>query len=119
MRKISTILLLFLMMASTLAGCAKEETPLNDYRPMVFIDGLLWGDTGVGVESLPDGFAETGRIEQTISQTEPFVHEEKTSNTLLPGTALFTSEDMKDKLYAAFVKENSDIVYLEYTVIDS
>lgn len=119
MKRTGPFLALFLVAISFLVGCMKEETPQTDYRPMIFFDNTLWGDTGKSIEALPEGFTKTGTIEQTVSQTEPFVREEGMSNTLPQGTAVCTDSDVGDKLYAAFESEGGGTVYLEYVVLES
>jgi len=118
MRKKISIFCLAISFTFLCIGCAKsdnaEQIQGTDYKPMIFVNGTLYGDTGKYVNTLPDNWEHIGDIENVVSQSEPMVKEEFTSNTLTIGDEIFGSDSESNKIY---VKVSTD-KFLLYEVME-
>ena len=112
-----TVALLFATIA--LAGCSQEinddssnepRTSLGtqsdvaapgDYRPMVFIQDILYGETFdvVHLNELPDNAQLIGSIETVVPQNAPMVRENNTSNVLKADSEVFADPSDSSKIY--------------------
>lgn len=108
-----TTCLLFILIACTVTE-HKEVGNNPDYRPMVFVNNQLFGDTGETVSSLPEGWKLLGAIKKVIKQNEPMEHEEFTSNSLTIGDEIYINEQENNRIYVKI----DDGKYLLYEIIN-
>lgn len=110
-RNFSTMVLIYMVLLSIiLTGCNKHrhigdtEEILWDYKPMISIDNLLYGDTGYIEEKLPNDSLMIGEIEKEVTQTEPMVKDKPyyISNTLPVETKIYGIDKDIDIIYAEF-----------------
>lgn len=118
MRIKNMIFCLAIFLTSLCIGCAKsdnaEQVQETDYKPMIFVNGTLYGDTGKSVNALPDNWEHIGDIENVVSQSAPMVKEEFTSNTLTIGDEIYGSNTETKRIY---VKVSTDKLLL-YEVME-
>lgn len=91
-----------------------EGVTVGDYRPMVFVNGALYGDTGEYAIALTDNWKHIGDIENVISQQEPMIKEEFTSNMLDIGDEIYSSDSDPSKIYVKISTSN----FLIYEVLE-
>lgn len=112
------ILIIMICLIWILTGCSKNDSaadnPMQDYRPMVFVKGNLYGDTGDVVTTLPEGWEVIGEIEQIQPQTEPLSEVEFTSNSLEVGDKIYYNDGVKESIYAGVEGDK----YLIYELIE-
>ena len=105
-KSILTILLLYMGVISACSTKSSNEEANWLYRPMIYIQNEMYGETGKGVDSLPEEAVLLGRIEKIVSQIEPMVKENLTANTDLEGMEVFGEEKDKKTVYIQ-VKEST------------
>lgn len=110
-----SINLIFIILACSSKKEADNEI-LSDYRPMIYVQNSLYGETGDVVDVLPNDMIYIGAIESIVSQNEPMRLENFTSNTLSVGSEIYTSKSNSEVIYVKLL--NSDQVrYSIYVVI--
>lgn len=80
---------------------AKE---IYGYKPMVCINNRVYGEIGIALESLPEGFKLAGTVKEKVSSLEPMVERNFAANMLDVGTGIFTSEENPDEIYIKLEK---------------
>ena len=75
-----------------------------DYRPMISKQGIVYGETGKTINTLPEEFIILGKIEDKVSQTEPMVKRKDyfVSNSLPIETDIYGHEELEEVIYADF-----------------
>ena len=101
-----------------LFGCEPVEEPEvgTVFKPMVFVNGSLYGENGHFRYEPPEGAVLLGEVETVVSATEPMVREELHSNCLPAGTRIYQGEGETDKVYLESDGPNGPR-YLMYTLI--
>ena len=118
MKKIG-LLILCLSIAITMMACSANNDGANvssDYKPMVYVQDVIYGDTGKVIDALPSDALLIGSIEKAVSQNEPMVEENYTSNSLPVGSEIYTSESEVSMIYIKLSGTSSD-QFLIYEVI--
>lgn len=106
MKRVILVLgLLYLM-----TGC-NEVNIGTDYRPMLFLQGQLYGDTGVVIQNLPVEIVLIGEVKELVPQNEPIKKEELTSNTLPVGSQVFLDVADTTILYLELQGEQRYVIY--------
>lgn len=103
-----------------LCACGSNEEDINslsDYRPMIFVNDIFYGDSGEVLSELPDGADSIGTILKTISQNEPMLEENFCSNNCPPGSEIYFDEETPEKIYIR-ITSASDEKYSVYEIID-
>jgi hypothetical protein len=112
--------LAFSALALTACSDKKESTTegqLGEYRPMIFIQNTIYGETADVVSTLPENAIGIGTIEKVVSQNEPMVRENFTSNLLPAGSQVFCDEVDLNVIYV-LLPLNSEARYAIYEGID-
>ena len=129
MKKIYLILALLCIFVS-IAGCsdsqngadlknnASEDDIKWDYRPMVYFDDKLYGETASFSTKLPDAdFELVGEVLIQGKQHEPMKHEEGYSNSLPVGSGIYAA-DTEETIYIKTVHPSKDEGYIVYERLD-
>lgn len=88
-----------------------EHNTLSDYKPMLFVQGQLYADTGNVIQSLPSEIVEIGEVKKLVSQNEPMLEDEFTSNTLPIGSLIFSNESNFNIVYIQLEGKDDYLVY--------
>lgn len=95
-----------------------EEDGKWDYRPMVYFEDKLYGETANFLTELPDGdLKPVGEISTEGDQTEPMKHEEGYSNSLPAGSKIYAAHD-ENIIYIAIVHPSKGEGYIAYEQLD-
>lgn len=114
---------IFVLFAGCNGGGTEAETQKSeedgkwDYRPMVYFEDELYGETADFFTELPDGLKLVGEIRTEGEQTEPMKHEEGYSNSLLVGSMIYAADD-KNIIYIAIVHPSKGEGYIVYERLD-
>lgn len=118
--KNAVVLIMGLCIVLLVMACSKDEdTPINalsDYRPMIYVQNSLYGDTG-RTTALPDGAVLIGTIQKTVRQNEPMVKENFTSNTFPVGSEVFSNE-LDTKFIYVKMPDNSPEQYATFEFLE-
>ena len=76
-----------------------QSQMLGDYKPMIFIQDILYGDTGNVINDLPDNSDMIGVIETVVPQNAPMVKENNTSNLVQAGSEVYAVPSDSCKIY--------------------
>ncbi len=118
MKKIA-LFLIGISSVLTISGCSSKKdnsNELSDYKPMLYVQDNLYGETSDVVDALPDGTVYIGTINKLVSQSEPMVHENFTSNALPESSELYYNESNPDVVYVKLLDTNQ-VRYSKYTII--
>ncbi|GAA4296903.1 hypothetical protein GCM10023142_36110 [Anaerocolumna aminovalerica] len=120
MKKIA-LFLIGISIVLTISGCSSKNddnsnNELSDYKPMIYVQDNLYGETSDVVDALPDETVYIGTINKLVSQSEPMVHENFTSNTLPEGSELYYNESDPDVVYVK-LPDTNQVRYSKYTII--
>ena len=85
-----------------------------DYRPMIYVQSKLYGETADVLSILPDNAVVLGTIRMIIPQNMPMVREEFVSNVLPDGSWIYAAEAEPNVIYV----ELSDGRYSVYSEIE-
>lgn len=69
------------------------------YRPMIYVNDQLYGDSGEQCMSLPEEWVCTGEIKTRVSSDTPIVEKNFTSNCINEGARVFENEKVKECIY--------------------
>ena len=111
--------ILCLLIAITMMACSANSNDTNgasDYKPMVYVQDTIYGDTGKVISTLPSEAILIGSIEKTVPQNEPIVEENFTSNALPVGSEIYMSESAAFVIYIK-LSGTSPSQFLIYEVI--
>ena len=125
MRKFFFILAL-LCVFFALSGCnttsanSIDDVEKWDYRPMIFIDNTLYGETSGFFKKLPDNddIEHIGEILIEGNQNDPMLYEEGYSNSLPKGSKIYASES-DNSLYIEIVHISKGAGYILYEQIEA
>lgn len=110
------LFVLFLVAACT--ACEDTaKTQLSDYRPMLYVQDNLYGETSDIVNSLPDDAVYLGSIERVVSQSEPMIRKNFTSNVLGKGCEIYGDKATSDTVYVKLVNISAE-QYSVYVIIE-
>ena len=107
------------------AGCNGKETETQiseedlkwDYRPMVYFEDKLYGETAGFFTELPDGaFKPVGQINTEGDQTEPMKHEKGYSNALPAGSKIYAADE--NIIYIAIVHPSKGEGFIAYEQLE-
>lgn len=116
MRKLS-VLFVGLLVLHLVSACSSEnistKNDMSDYRPMIYVQNSLYGETAEVVNTLPKEAVSIGDIEKNVPQTEPMIQENFTSNCLPIGSEIFYKEADASMIYVKL----SNGEYSVYTAI--
>lgn len=90
------------VIALSFCGCASNEgntDTLSDYRPMVFVNDVFYGDSGKTISELPANVNSIGTITNTVSQSEPLPEENFYSNNCPTGSEIYCDDEVPEKIY--------------------
>ena len=107
MKRIIVLSTATLLLALSLVGCAQDKSDdsyaneanqstneqLGDYRPMIFIQDKLYGQTAGVVSMFPISALVLGSIETVLPQNVPMTQDNHTSNSAPKGSMIYTIED--------------------------
>lgn len=114
------LVLTLIVVAIVLCSCASNpgsDNNLSDYRPMIFVNDSLYGETGEILFEVPNGTESIGTILKTVSQNEPMVNKNYYSNNCPVGSELYYDEKSPSALYVKIgLVENER--YSVYEAID-
>ncbi len=119
MKKLLSILI-SLLAVFVLCSCASnkdEADNLSDYRPMVFVNDSLYGETGETLLELPSGADNIGSILKKTSQDEPMVNENFYSNSCPVGSEIYYDKESPEIIYVK-VGSSENEMYSVYETID-
>lgn len=120
MKKIG-LLIISLCIVLFISACTKEndlhKDELSDYKPMVYVQDQLYGDTGDVSSALPNGAVAIGTIQKVVPQNEPMVDENLISNTLPVGSEVFADELNPHIIYVKISNKSLD-QYLAYEAME-
>jgi len=129
MKKAIALGMTLIVLSVVITGCGAKTFNLKDnellsvkgqsgaYRPMVYVRDTLYGETADVVSVLPENAVSIGVIEKTVSQYEPMVRENFTSNLLPIGSQVFCDEADLNILYV-LLPLDSKVQYSVYEGID-
>lgn len=100
---------------SSKKGTTNNE--LSDYRPMIYVQDNLYGETADVVSTLPDGVTYIGKVEKVVPQNEPMARENFTSNALPEGSEIYCNESEPDVVYVK-LSDTTQQQYSKYTIIE-
>jgi len=99
---IAILIIAFFIFMVIVSGNNHPEIPpvtLNDYKPMIFIQDTLYGDTGYVVNDFPDNSDLIGEIKTVMPQNAPMVKENNTSNLVQAGSEVYAVPSDSSKIY--------------------
>lgn len=108
-------MILMITACSSKKGTANNE--LSDYRPMIYVQDNLYGETADVVSTLPEGTTYIGKVEKVVPQNEPMVRENFTSNALSEGSEIYYNESDSDVVYIK-LSDTTEEQYSKYTIIE-
>jgi len=89
----------------------------GDYRPMVYVQDALYGETADAINTLPEEAVFIGTIGSIVPRNEPMVRENFTSNLLPIGSQVFCDEADLTIVYV-LLPLNSKAQYSVYEAIE-
>lgn len=99
-------------------GLSEEDTDiLGDYRPMVFVNDTLYGESGEVVYGLQNNAKIIGTIVNIVSQNEPMIEKNFYSNNCPIGSEIYYDEETPEKIYIRILSSNEE-KYSIYEIID-
>lgn len=104
------------VMCSGCNGSDKQQNELSDYKPMIYVENNLYGDTGNIYDSISDSVSLIGTIEKFVPQDEKMGEEEFSSNAMPVGCEVYLDETNPEMVYVKFLKEGKEM-YAEYEII--
>ena len=126
MKKIASIIMAacIVVMCSGCNGSDKQQNELSDYKPMIYVENNLYGDTGNIYDSISDTASLIGTIEKLVPQNEKKVKiqnekmgkEDFSSNAMPVGCEVYLDETNPEMVYVKFLKEGKEM-YAEYAII--
>lgn len=115
------LFLMSLCMALWVIACSGHEdvseSELSDYRPMLYVQDNLYGETSDTVNTLSDDAVCIGTIVRVVSQNEPMIHENFTSNLLQEGSEIYFDETSLDTVYVKLM-DSPEEQYAVYIIIE-
>lgn len=125
MKKTALFLICVSMILMITACSSKKDTSnneLSDYKPMIYVQDNLYGETADVVSTLPDGATYIGKVEKVVPQNEPMVREDFTSNALPEGSEIYYNESDPDVVYVKLSdttqQDTTQEQYSKYTIIE-
>jgi hypothetical protein len=125
MKKTVLFLICVSMILMITACSSKKDTANNessDYRPMIYVQDNLYGETADVVSTLPDGATCIGKVEKVVPQNEPMVRENFTSNALPEGSEIYYNKSDPDVVYVKLSdttqEDTTQKQYSKYTIIE-
>lgn len=118
MKKLISIIMAvcIVVMCSGCNGSDKQQNELSDYKPMIYVENNLYGDTGNIYDSISDSVSLIGTIEKFVPQDEKMGEEEFSSNAMPVGCEVYLDETNPEMVYVKFLKEGKEM-YAEYEII--
>lgn len=118
MKKIASIIMAacIVVMCSGCNGSDKQQNELSDYKPMIYVENNLYGDTGNIYDSISDTASLIGTIEKLVPQNEKMGKEDFSSNAMPVGCEVYLDETNPEMVYVKFLKEGKEM-YAEYAII--
>ena len=129
MKKTIELGITLIILSVAITGCGAKTFNLKDnellsvkgqsgvYRPMVYVQDILYGETADVVGVLPENAVSIGVIEKTVPQNEPMVRENFTSNLLPIGSQVYCDEADLNIVYV-LLPLDSKVQYSVYEGID-
>lgn len=114
------LILVSLIAALMLCSCKSSRDAINqlsDYRPMVFVNDTLYGETSKVVSELPSGVERIGTIIKIVSQSEPMINENFCSNNCPIGSEIYYSEETPGTVFIKIVSPDIE-QYSVYEIIN-
>ncbi|MDR2572221.1 MAG: hypothetical protein LBD23_18250 [Oscillospiraceae bacterium] len=85
---------------------------LSDYRPMIYVQDTLYGETADVVSILPNQAYILGAVEKVVPQTVPMVKENFVSNVMPAGSDIYSTDEYSNVIYVRLYNGNYSI-YIE------
>jgi hypothetical protein len=111
---IGVSLILMISACSSVKGTTSNE--LSDYRPMIYVQDNLYGETSDVISTLPGGATYIGTVNKVVPQNEPMVRENFTSNALAVGSEIYYNESDPGVVYIK-LSDTTEEQYSKYIVI--
>ena len=112
------VLFMSVCMVLLLSACSEDkvatENELSDYRPMIYVQDKLFGETADVISNLPEKAVSVGTIEKVVPQNEPMERTNFTSNLLQIGSEIYCDEADPSVVYVKL----PDVRYSVYSTIE-
>lgn len=117
-----SIIILSLICIITFVKCSfeKDEGNPKEYRPMIFINGNLYGETNKLMDNFnKDDLDYIGSVIKKVSQYNKIEEEELYSNYADIGSKIYLCDDYKNSIIVEIKhKETNDLIFVEYKKIE-
>jgi hypothetical protein len=90
----------------------------SDYRPMIYIQDSLYGETADVVSALPDNAVNIGKIVKLVAQNEPMVLENLASNVMPVGSEIYGIKSDKNVIHFELSNIYIELPNGEYSVYE-
>lgn len=118
MKKVASIIMAIciIAMCSACNSSDVQQNELSDYKPMIYVENNLYGETGKVHNSISDEVSFIGTIEKLVPQDEEMCREEFSSNAMPLGSEIYLDETNPEIAYVKFLQEGKEM-YAEYAII--